>query len=174
MRSVQAGVASVMCSYSKRPTSMVLLTTNANTDLINDTYACDNNKTLNDILKREFGFQGYVMSDWSAQHDTMSAVAGLDVRSSGSMSHVVSNGCIDDHARRYQLWFWYFILWPKSHRLRLERYNCRLPCRRYGYANPRCLVFAQPRQIPRRYVDPLLRTITYLTLPQSTSTRSSP
>ena len=51
-----------------------------NTDLINDTYACDNNKTLNDILKREFGFQGYVMSDWSAQHDTMSAVAGLDVR----------------------------------------------------------------------------------------------
>lgn len=49
------------------------------TDLVNDTYACDNNKTLNDILKREFGFQGYVMSDWSAQHDTMSAVAGLDV-----------------------------------------------------------------------------------------------
>lgn len=27
-------------------------------DLINDTYACNNNKTLNDILKREFGFQG--------------------------------------------------------------------------------------------------------------------
>ena len=47
--------------------------------MVNDTYACDNNKTLNDILKREFGFQGYVMSDWSAQHDTMSAVAGLDV-----------------------------------------------------------------------------------------------
>lgn len=27
-------------------------------DLINDTYACNNNKTLNDILKREIGFQG--------------------------------------------------------------------------------------------------------------------
>ncbi len=49
-------------------------------DLINDTYACENNKTLNDIMKREFGFQGYIMSDWSAQHSTMSAVAGLDVR----------------------------------------------------------------------------------------------
>ncbi len=48
-------------------------------DLVNDTYACENNKTLNDILKREYAFQGYVMSDWSAQHSTMSAVAGLDV-----------------------------------------------------------------------------------------------
>lgn len=48
-------------------------------DLINDTYACENDKMLNDVLKREFGFQGYVMSDWQAQHSTMSAVAGLDV-----------------------------------------------------------------------------------------------
>ena len=79
MRSVQAGVASVMCSYSKRPISIVLLTTNANADLINDTYACDNDKMLNDVLKREYGFQGYVMTDWSAQHSTESAMAGLDV-----------------------------------------------------------------------------------------------
>lgn len=27
-------------------------------DLINGTYACSNNKTLNDMMKREFGFQG--------------------------------------------------------------------------------------------------------------------
>jgi beta-glucosidase-like glycosyl hydrolase len=27
-------------------------------DLVNDTYACNNNKTLNDMMKREFGFQG--------------------------------------------------------------------------------------------------------------------
>ena len=58
---------------------MVLRAHHAIADLINDTYACDNNKTMNDILKREFGFQGYVMSDWSAQHSTMSATAGLDV-----------------------------------------------------------------------------------------------
>ena len=49
-------------------------------DLVNDTYACENDKMLNDVLKREYAFQGYVMSDWSAQHSTMSAVAGLDVR----------------------------------------------------------------------------------------------
>jgi hypothetical protein len=48
-------------------------------DLVNDTYACENDRTLNGIMKGEFGFQGYVMSDWSAQHSTMSAVAGLDV-----------------------------------------------------------------------------------------------
>ncbi|PSR70416.1 hypothetical protein PHLCEN_2v13667 [Hermanssonia centrifuga] len=70
MRSVQAGVASVMCSYN----------------LVNDTYACENNKTLNDILKREYAFQGYIMSDWSAQHSTMSAVAGLDMTMPGDIT----------------------------------------------------------------------------------------
>jgi len=51
-------------------------------DLINQTYACENDKTINDILKREFGFRGYVMSDWSATESTFGSVAsGLDVRS---------------------------------------------------------------------------------------------
>jgi beta-glucosidase-like glycosyl hydrolase len=27
-------------------------------DLINNTYACENDKLMNDVLKREFGFQG--------------------------------------------------------------------------------------------------------------------
>ena len=53
---------------------------NYSLDLINDTYACENDKMLNDILKREYGFQGYVMSDWDAQHATSDANAGLDVR----------------------------------------------------------------------------------------------
>ncbi|KAI0789313.1 beta-glucosidase [Abortiporus biennis] len=70
LRSVQAGVASVMCSYN----------------LINDTWACDNDKMMNDVLKREFGFQGYVMSDWSAQHTTESAMAGLDMTMPGDIS----------------------------------------------------------------------------------------
>lgn len=34
---------------------------------------------MNDILKREFGFQGFVMSDWGATESTMAAVTGLDV-----------------------------------------------------------------------------------------------
>jgi hypothetical protein len=27
-------------------------------DLVNDTYACENDKVLNDIVKREYGFRG--------------------------------------------------------------------------------------------------------------------
>ncbi|KAG1765271.1 glycoside hydrolase superfamily [Suillus placidus] len=42
IRPVMAGVSSVMWSHN----------------LDNDTYACNNNKTLNDIMKHKFGFQG--------------------------------------------------------------------------------------------------------------------
>ncbi|KAF7364847.1 Glycoside hydrolase family 3 protein [Mycena venus] len=70
LRSVQAGVAAIMCSYNQ----------------INGTYACENDKTLNGILKGEFGFQGYVMSDWGATHSTAPAVmAGLDVTMPGDL-----------------------------------------------------------------------------------------
>ncbi|KAH9055806.1 beta-glucosidase [Lactarius deliciosus] len=70
LRSVMAGVASVMCSYN----------------LVNGVYACDNNSTLNGILKSEFGFQGFVMSDWSAQHSTISAINGLDMTMPGDIT----------------------------------------------------------------------------------------
>ncbi|KAI0034487.1 beta-glucosidase [Vararia minispora EC-137] len=70
LRSVMAGVASVMCSYNQ----------------VNGTYACENDRTLNQILKTEFGFQGYVMSDWSATHSTQSAVTGLDMTMPGDIS----------------------------------------------------------------------------------------
>jgi beta-glucosidase-like glycosyl hydrolase len=43
-------------------------------NLINGTYACENNNTINGILKNELGFQGFAMSDWSAQHSTISAM----------------------------------------------------------------------------------------------------
>ncbi|KAG9122198.1 hypothetical protein FRC07_001528 [Ceratobasidium sp. 392] len=63
LRCVMAGVASIMCSYN----------------LINGTWACENDKVFNDILKHQMGFQGYVMSDWQATHSTISAVRGLDM-----------------------------------------------------------------------------------------------
>lgn len=73
-----AGVASVMCSYSASFSYDTRLILNL-VDLINGTYACENDKMMNDILKREFGFQGFVMSDWGATESTMAAVTGLDV-----------------------------------------------------------------------------------------------
>ncbi|KAJ6611386.1 glycoside hydrolase family 3 protein [Mycena sp. CBHHK59/15] len=65
LRSVQAGVAAIMCSYN----------------LINGTYACENDKTLNGILKGELGFQGY----WGGTHSTApAALSGLDMTMPGS------------------------------------------------------------------------------------------
>ncbi len=65
---VRAGVGSVMCSYQQ----------------INNSHACQNSKALNGILKGELGFQGFVMSDWQAQHTGVaSAVAGLDMSMPG-------------------------------------------------------------------------------------------
>ena len=69
LRSVMAGLASVMCSYN----------------LVNGTYACENDHMMNVILKNELGFQGFVMSDWSAQHSTISAIAGLDMTMPGDI-----------------------------------------------------------------------------------------
>jgi beta-glucosidase len=61
---VRAGAASVMCSYNR----------------VNNSYACQNSKMLNGLLKTELGFQGFVVSDWGAQHSGVaSAQAGLDM-----------------------------------------------------------------------------------------------
>lgn len=66
--SVRAGVGSVMCSYNQ----------------VNNSYACQNSKLLNGILKDELGFQGFVQSDWLAQRSGVaSALAGLDMTMPG-------------------------------------------------------------------------------------------
>ncbi len=66
--SVRAGVASVMCSYNQ----------------LNNSYACQNSKLMNGILKDELGFQGFVQSDWLAQRSGVaSALAGLDMTMPG-------------------------------------------------------------------------------------------
>src|SRR3954469_15984333 len=59
----QEHVASVMCSYNR----------------INGAYACENAYLLNHVLKRQFGFPGWVMSDWGGTHSTVQAANnGLD------------------------------------------------------------------------------------------------
>ncbi|MGV2984376.1 glycoside hydrolase family 3 C-terminal domain-containing protein [Microbacterium sp. AGC85] len=56
--------ATVMCSYNK----------------INGTYASQNRWLLTDVLRDEWGFEGYVVSDWGAVVDPVAAVAaGLDL-----------------------------------------------------------------------------------------------
>jgi len=60
---------SVMCAYNR----------------VNEVYACENDWLLNQVLKRDWGFKGYVMSDWGAVHATVpSANAGLDQESAAA------------------------------------------------------------------------------------------
>ncbi|KJX96654.1 beta-glucosidase like protein [Zymoseptoria brevis] len=66
--SVRAGVASIMCSYNQ----------------VNNSYACQNSKLMNGILKDELGFQGFIQSDWLAQRaGVASTLAGLDMTMPG-------------------------------------------------------------------------------------------
>ena len=63
--SVKEGhVASLMAAYNK----------------VNGAYCCENDVLLNQILKRDWGFDGFVTSDFGAVHSTApSAMAGLDL-----------------------------------------------------------------------------------------------
>jgi beta-glucosidase len=54
---------SVMCSYN----------------LINGSWGCENDYLLNKVLKHDWGYKGFVMSDWGAVHSTVDAANdGLD------------------------------------------------------------------------------------------------
>jgi beta-glucosidase len=54
-----------MCSYNK----------------VNGDKACNNSWLLNDVLKRDWSFSGWVMSDWGATDSANFAIAGLDQQS---------------------------------------------------------------------------------------------
>lgn len=41
---------------------------------LNGTYLCENKEMLTDILRREWGFDGYVMTDWGAMNDRVEAL----------------------------------------------------------------------------------------------------
>lgn len=58
-----SGVGTVMCAYNR----------------VNGVYSCENDYLLDQVLKKDWGFQGWVMSDWGATHSTVkAATAGLD------------------------------------------------------------------------------------------------
>src|SRR5436305_7359885 len=58
-----ADPSGVMCSYNA----------------VNGDYACENKYLLTDVLKKDWNFKGFVLSDWGGTHSTEKAsVAGLD------------------------------------------------------------------------------------------------
>ena len=108
---IRAGVGSIMCSYNQA----------------NNSYSCQNSHLLNYLLKGELGFQGFVMSDWQAQHaGGSSALSGLDMSMpgdvlfnsgssywGGNLTIAVLNGTVpqwrlDDMATRI-IAAWYYV-----------------------------------------------------------------
>ncbi|HTW78119.1 MAG TPA: glycoside hydrolase family 3 C-terminal domain-containing protein [Terracidiphilus sp.] len=91
-----ANPGAVMCSYNR----------------VNGDYACENAYTLNQVLKKQWGFHGFVLSDWGGTHSTQKAsAAGLDQEQpmanffGPALKTAVDAGQvplsqIDDHARR--------------------------------------------------------------------------
>jgi beta-glucosidase len=59
----------------------------ASYNLFRGQYAAENDYLLNQILKKEFGFKGIVMSDWGAVHNTMEALwNGMDLEMGTDLS----------------------------------------------------------------------------------------
>ncbi|KAI4667384.1 uncharacterized protein J4E79_002070 [Alternaria viburni] len=103
MDALREGAGSLMCSYQR----------------INNSYGCQNSKLMNGILKEELGFEGFVVSDWDAQHaGVASANAGLDVVMpvakfwGENLTDAVNNGSVtterldDMNTRLLAAWFY--------------------------------------------------------------------
>ena len=67
---------SVMCAYNR----------------VNSIYACSNDRLLNMVLKGDWGFPGWVMSDWGAVHGVDDIKAGLDQESGQELDRQVFFG----------------------------------------------------------------------------------
>lgn len=78
----------VMCSYNK----------------INGEFASENHRLLTEILRDEWGYEGYVMSDWGAVNDRVKGLkAGLELEMPGGNGNTdreiveaVKNGTLDE------------------------------------------------------------------------------
>jgi beta-glucosidase len=92
----ESAAGAVMCSYNR----------------VMGDYACENKYLLTDVLKKDWNFKGFVVSDWEATHGTAKAsAAGLDNEEPGeifygeAMKKAVDSGKVplaelDEHVHR--------------------------------------------------------------------------
>ena len=64
---VRAGAASVMCAYNR----------------LNGPWSCENGELQNATLRGQWGFRGFVVSDWGSVHSTQALIKGLDLEMPG-------------------------------------------------------------------------------------------
>jgi len=88
--------SAVMCAYNR----------------VKGDYSCENKHLLTDVLKKDWKFPGFVLSDWQATHSTVKASeAGLDHEEPGEIFYgpafkkaveagQISTADLDDHVRR--------------------------------------------------------------------------
>lgn len=58
-------------------------------NMLNGTYLCENKEMLTDVLRDEWGFDGYVMTDWGAMNDrveSLKAGCNLEMPASGGIT----------------------------------------------------------------------------------------
>ncbi|KAH7338247.1 glycoside hydrolase superfamily [Rhizoctonia solani] len=68
VEAVRAGTGAIMCAYNR----------------VNGSHACEDDATLNQILKGELDYQGYVVSDWFAHWTNVgAALGGMDMTMPG-------------------------------------------------------------------------------------------
>jgi beta-glucosidase len=92
----ESDVAAVMCSYNR----------------LEGDYACENKYLLTDVLKKEWNFKGFVLTDWGGAHSVAKAsAAGMDHEQPGwifygdDLKKAVASGKVpakelDDHVHR--------------------------------------------------------------------------
>jgi beta-glucosidase len=92
----EGGSGTVMCAYNQ----------------VNSQFACENNHLLMEILKKEWGFPGFVVADYPAAHDTAASLKnGLDFEPFGAtyspanttsaiVTGKASESDVNEHVRR--------------------------------------------------------------------------
>jgi beta-glucosidase len=78
----QGHVAAVMCAYPN----------------VNDAFMCENRHLLTDVLREQWGFQGFVQSDASATHTAVGSVAAgqdLELRDNGPYDEELRQAVVD-------------------------------------------------------------------------------
>jgi beta-glucosidase len=106
---------------------------------VNGVYACENKYLLNDILKGDWGYDGYVISDWYGTYGPETPKYGLDLEMPGTARWMGENvlelvrageleeSVVDDKVRRLLLILQRVNAFSSDSKTRIEEYSLDKP-----------------------------------------------